>query len=133
MPYSPFPSGLQYQYRTRLSHPPVPGKFHKRKAHQPCVRSKAHCFQAILAASIAALELWASNPAATTLYEEMFCGSHDNSSVTYYERSVNATTGALGPDVSVYSWSNGNLGYEYVQFVANHMFDFAVPGYRSWD
>jgi hypothetical protein len=71
------------------------------------------------------------NPAATTLYAEMFCGSHDSSSVTYYERSVNATTGALGPDVQVYGWSNGNLGYEYVQFVANHMFDFAVPGYQA--
>lgn len=66
------------------------------------------------------------NPAATTLYYEVLCSSHDGISGTYYERSVNTTTGALGPDVQIYSWNNGTQGFESIQFVANHMFDFVM-------
>ncbi len=43
------------------------------------------------------------------------------------ERTVDLTTGALGSDVEVYSWQNGNQGSEYVQFVAGRMFDFVTP------
>jgi hypothetical protein len=72
------------------------------------------------------------NPPANTLYDEVFCSSPDNISATYYERSVNTATGALGPDIQVYSWNNGTQGFESVQFVANHMFDFVVPNnYQS--
>ena len=70
------------------------------------------------------LELFGFNPAATTLYDAVICNNHDNNTGTYYERTLNSQTGALGPDVQIYSWNNG---YEGVQFVHNLMFDFVTP------
>jgi hypothetical protein len=72
------------------------------------------------------LELFGFNPAATTLYDAVICNNHDNNTGTYYERTLNSQTGALGPDVQIYSWVNG---YEDVHFVHNLMFDFVTPNF----
>ena len=66
------------------------------------------------------------NATATKMYDEVDCSAHDANGATYYERSVDLRTGALGRDVEVYSWSNQN-GAEYVQFIKNLMFDFVIP------
>jgi hypothetical protein len=68
------------------------------------------------------------NPGGTNLYDEVSCSAHDGSDATYNARTVNLATGALGSDVEVYSWQNGNTGgFESVNFVAGRMFDFVVP------
>jgi hypothetical protein len=72
--------------------------------------------------------LYGFNPAATTLYDVVSCSGHDGGDYTYYERTLNTKTGALGPDVQIYSWSYGTEGRnELIQFVGSHMFDFVTP------
>lgn len=61
------------------------------------------------------------------LYDVVNCLSIEGLSATYYERTLNPQTGALGPDVQIYSWSNDSGGSEGVQFVKNLMFDFVPP------
>jgi hypothetical protein len=72
------------------------------------------------------LQLLGFNPTATALYDVVSCIGHDGESGTYNEHSLNPQTGALGPDVEIYSWSNQD-GYQNVQFVGNLMFVFASP------
>ena len=73
------------------------------------------------------LSLLGFKASGTTLYNEVQCSAHGEIA-TYNERTVNLTNGALGNDVEVYSWQNGNSGgYESVQFVADRLFDFVVP------
>lgn len=67
------------------------------------------------------------NAAGNKMYDQVACGYHGGSSATYYERSLNTQTGALGPDQKVYSWNNATEGFEFVQFVNNLMFDFVMP------
>jgi hypothetical protein len=68
------------------------------------------------------------NSTGSKLYDEVDCGTHEGPQLTYYERTVNSTTGALGPDVQIYSWSTYLWGNELVQFVGEHMFDFRTSG-----
>ena len=68
------------------------------------------------------------NSTASKLYDQVYCNTHEGPQATYYERTVNNTTGALGPDVQIYSWSVYLQGGEVVQFVGNHMFDFRTSG-----
>jgi len=67
------------------------------------------------------------NSSGTRLYDEVACSGFSANNATYNERTVNLTTGALGSDVEVYSWSNGTEGYESVQFVGDRLFDFVTP------
>jgi hypothetical protein len=68
------------------------------------------------------------NAAATELYDVVYCETHEGPYANYYERTVDATTGALGPDVQIYSWgSDGNGSGEFVQFAGGHIFDFVYP------
>jgi hypothetical protein len=67
------------------------------------------------------------NNAGTKFYDEESCSYHGGGSETYYERTLNPQTGALGPDTQVYGWNNSNGGAERVQFVNNLVFDFAMP------
>ena len=67
------------------------------------------------------------NSAGTTMYDGVDCGSHEGPSSTYYERTLNPQTGALGPDTQVFAWSLLNGGRESVSFFKNLVFNFAVP------
>jgi len=65
------------------------------------------------------------------LYDDWYCVYPDNTVVTYYERSVNLQTGALGPDVEIYTWSNGPQGYDTVTFNNTHIVDYSIPNYNQ--
>lgn len=67
------------------------------------------------------------NETGTRMYDEIGCGYHGGASATYNERTVNPKTGALGPDLEVYSWNNSSSGAENVQFVKNLVFDLVMP------
>jgi hypothetical protein len=60
------------------------------------------------------------------MYDDVNCYYPFTNSVTYYQRSVDLQTGALGPDEEIYYW-NYEGGGENVQFQNNMMFDFAQP------
>ena len=77
--------------------------------------------------TLCGLSLLGFNSSGTSLYDEVECSAEGANDATYNERIVNLTNGALGDDVEVYSWQNGDTGYESVQFVADRMFDFVVP------
>ncbi len=68
-----------------------------------------------------------SNTSGTELYDEVGCSTHDSDFATYYERTINLQTGALGPDQEIYAWNNGDSGGTYVQFVRNLLFVFDSP------
>ncbi len=67
------------------------------------------------------------NSAGTTMYDGVDCGSHEGPSSTYYERTLNPHTGALGPDTQVFAWSLLSGGSESISFVKNLVFNFVVP------
>ena len=66
------------------------------------------------------------NSAGTTMYDGVDCTTHEGPQSTYYERTLNPQTGALGPDTQVFAWALSN-GYESVSFVKNLVFNFVVP------
>ncbi len=61
------------------------------------------------------------------LYDQVSCSYPGGDKSLYNQRTINPQTGALGPDVEIYSWNNSSQGGESVQFVNNRMFDFVVP------
>ena len=76
------------------------------------------------------------NTSGTAMYDVVSCtGADGTSDETYYERSVDSQTGALGPDQQIYTWNyvNGD-GQENIQFVNNLMFDFGNADFppRDW-
>jgi hypothetical protein len=80
------------------------------------------------------LSLTGFNSNATELYDQVYCQTHEGPYANYYERTVNSTTGELGPDIQIYAWgSDGNGSGEGVQFVGNRMFDFVFPDYPNPD
>jgi hypothetical protein len=66
------------------------------------------------------------NTSGTLMYDAVYCSyPHGTSAATYYARSVDLQTGALGPDRQLYTWNYyAGSGYENVQFRNNLMFDF---------
>jgi hypothetical protein len=65
------------------------------------------------------------NPAGTELFDEIPCSNPFGEQATYNERAINSSTGALGPDVQIYSWNNDETQTgQSVSFVKNLMFDF---------
>jgi hypothetical protein len=66
------------------------------------------------------------NSAGTIMYDAVFCSyPHGTGAGTYYARSVDLQTGALGPDRQLYTWNYyAGSGGENVQFRNNLMFDF---------
>jgi hypothetical protein len=67
------------------------------------------------------------NAAGTKFYDEVSCSYHGGGSATYYERTLNPQTGALGPDTQVYYWNNSSGGADQVQFVNDLVFAFVMP------
>jgi hypothetical protein len=115
------PNNSSYQatyYMKRYTVDPVSGKL-----SQPLVEA-TYLLPDDPSGADCGLELFGFNPAATTFYDGVICNNHDNNTGTYYKRTLNSQTGALGPDVQIYSW---NSGYEGVSFVHNLMFDFVTP------
>lgn len=70
------------------------------------------------------LELMGFNPGASELYDQIYCTSRVGPYAEYNQRAINSQTGALGPDVQIYSWATGTYVVENLQFVNNLMFDF---------
>jgi len=72
------------------------------------------------------LSIMGFNPAGTTLYDEINCGSpHASGFETFNQRSVDLQTGALGPDQQVYSFSYyAASGYANIQLANNLLFAF---------
>jgi 6-phosphogluconolactonase (cycloisomerase 2 family) len=68
------------------------------------------------------------NTSGTKMYGGDFCSyPHGSGAATYYERSVDLQTGALGPAQEIYSWNYyGGSGAENVQFTKDLMFDFGL-------
>lgn len=65
------------------------------------------------------------NPAGTELYDQIPCSNPYGEQATYNERAINTTTGALGPDVQIYSWNNDETQTsQSISFVKTLMFDF---------
>jgi hypothetical protein len=64
----------------------------------------------------------------TKLYDGWSCDFHESGTVSFYTRSVNQNTGALGPDVEIFAWgiSTGG-GYDVVDFTPRLLIDFHVP------
>src|SRR6202140_81775 len=73
------------------------------------------------------LSLTGFNSNATELYDQVYCQTHEGPYANYYERTVNSTTGALGPDIQIYVWGSDGQSEEEVQFVGDRMFDFVYP------
>jgi hypothetical protein len=67
------------------------------------------------------------NPKGNELYDDWGCSYPDSLTVTYYTRQVDQQTGALGPDVQTFSWTNGADGFDQVTFTPTALIDFNVP------
>lgn len=76
---------------------------------------------------VCTLSILGFNAAGTELYDEVYCVNHEGIAATYSERSVDLETGALGPDVEIYSWNDSAGGYYTVQIVGDHVFVFETP------
>jgi hypothetical protein len=79
------------------------------------------------AGASAGLGLIGFNPSGNQLDEGWFCDDHDSVTETYYTRQVNQQTGALGPDVQIFTWQNGSQGSVYVNITPPALFDFNIP------
>jgi len=97
------------------------------KISQP-VTEASYKLDSVVSGLYCSLSLDGMNAAGTMLYDEILCSyPHGGAEVTYYERSADPQTGALGPDQKVYYWNNSSGGGDHVQFVKGLMFDFVVP------
>jgi hypothetical protein len=67
------------------------------------------------------------DPRGDKLYDAWSCEYHDSFGITYYTRQVDQKTGALGPDVETFSWSNGDDGFDYVHFSPIALMDYEIP------
>lgn len=118
------PSGPEYTPYTivRLVVDPTTGRL-----SQPVIQAKYELGSGTGGSEACWLYVFGMNASGTKLYDEIACSYHGGSSTTFCERSVDPTTGTLGPDQQVYSWNNSSGGFEAVQFVKNLVFDFVNP------
>jgi hypothetical protein len=83
-------------------------------------------------AAEANLGIYGFNPSGTAMYDYWDCNyPFANLSATYFTRTVNQTTGALGPDRQVFDWADGNFGVDVVNFTPNSIIYFSVPNNDS--
>jgi hypothetical protein len=94
------------------------------KISQPVVEAK-YSLASSEGGLFCSLSLMSVNPAGNELYDGIPCSNPFGEQATYSERTINTTTGALGPDVQIYSWNNDETQTgQNVVFVKNLMFDF---------
>ena len=68
------------------------------------------------------------NSSGTILYDYWNCNyPFANNSATYFARTVNQSTGALGPDKQIFDWADGNEGADVVNITPNTMVYFSIP------
>lgn len=95
---------------------------------QPVIEA-TYKLDSIVSATNCSLSITGMNLVGTELYDAVICSyPHGGISATYYKRTVNTQTGALGPDQQVYSFNNdsGQTNYQ-VQFMKNLMFVLVSP------
>jgi hypothetical protein len=68
-----------------------------------------------------------SNSIGTKLYDDLGCSPHDSNQETFYDRTVNSQTGALGADVQIFSWNDGGTGFDNISLVNHLLVDCKVP------
>jgi hypothetical protein len=73
------------------------------------------------------VQILGANAQSSELYDVVSCLDPSAYSATYNERTLDIQTGALGPDVEIYSWSSTSGGYQFVQLVGNYVYDFELP------
>ena len=67
------------------------------------------------------------NSSGTQMYTQWGCAYHNNISGFYYSRTVNQKTGAVGPNVQLFSWDDGSLGTDLVHIAHSALIYFNVP------
>jgi hypothetical protein len=76
----------------------------------------------------ASLSIIGFNAIGNKMYDTWFCSFHESTTVTYYTRSVNQSTGGLGADKLTFTWGAGTGGgFDTVVFTAASLIDFHVP------
>jgi hypothetical protein len=96
------------------------------KISQPVVEASYHLLTESSGEDCAA-SLIGMNAAGTKLYDGIGCYYPGGGSATYYERTVDPATGALGPDQQVYGWNNASSGGDRVFLVKDFVFAFIIP------
>jgi hypothetical protein len=100
------------------------------RAAQPAVTYKAN--GPCTPVAEASLNISGFNPAGTVMFDYWICNyPFANNSATYFSRSVNPTTGALGPDHQIFDWADGNFGVDLVNFTPRALIYFSIPDNQS--
>jgi hypothetical protein len=67
------------------------------------------------------------NSTGTQMYDEWGCPYYDTETATYYSRTVDQKTGAIGPEAEILEWNNTNEGFDVVNITATAALLFNVP------
>lgn len=73
------------------------------------------------------MSLLGFNSSGTQMYTQWYCPYPDSTSSFYYSRTVNQKTGAVGPNVPLFTWSDGSLGTDLVNITRSALLYFNVP------
>jgi hypothetical protein len=80
----------------------------------------------------ASLGIYGFNPNGGVMYDNWVCNyPFANDSETYFSRTVNTSTGALGADQQVFDWADGNEGLDVVSFTPSSLIYFSIPSNDS--
>jgi hypothetical protein len=102
------------------------------KISQPVVEAK-YSLASSEGGLFCSLSVMNVNPAGTELYDGIPCSNPFGEQAAFNERAINTSTGALGPDVQIYSWNNDETGSTQSDyFVRSLLFDF-VDNYGETD
>jgi hypothetical protein len=73
------------------------------------------------------------NPSGSGLYDSWACDyPYANDSASYYKRTVNSGTGALGPEQQFFSWLDQNFGQDVVNIAPSELVYFSIPNNTSY-
>lgn len=73
------------------------------------------------------LGLLGFNSTGTQMYTQWSCPYPDSISSFYYSRTVNRKSGAVGPNVQLFTWNDGSLGTDLVNITGSALLYFNVP------